>query len=253
MHRKHYRHGLHRWALKPSRIAIAAFGFIVSSCASVQSVTVVPSTACPGEPITVSWVARGDTVMAVVPLHGLTPATGARPTDFCVAALAAGIKLDPEPSHGTVALHASGDTVYLVQATGWLGKPAHRCARLFVNQILPLSDLPQCTPGAAGMSTQAARVHLVRPSNSRWSARTTTGVVDNINPVPVTVRHAGKSIVLPAGAKTDFFTGTDPNTGWWLEYAWTEGPPCGSAGAPVPNSLSLEVHPLCHAATPIAH
>jgi hypothetical protein len=191
--------------------------------------------------------------MAAIPLSTAAADSRGQAVDFCVDALASGAKLNPEPSRGTVTLQASGDTVYFVEARGWFGKPAHGCARLFVNQVLPLSDVPACIPEATGPAVREARVHLVRPSGSRWSATATTGLIENDNPVAVTVRHVGKSIVLPAGGQTDLFAGTDPNADWWVEYSWAAGPPCGQAGAPVPNSLSLEVHPLCSSTSRTTH
>lgn len=228
-----------------SWVTAVAFGLIASSCASVHEVSVVPSTACPGDPVTVSWTASGSTEMAVIPVNGSAADAVAQDVDLCVDALASGAKLNPEPSRGSAVLQASGDAVYFVQARGRFGKPAHECARLFVNQVLPLSDVPECVPRASGTDGRAAQVHLVRPNGSRWSGTTTTGLVENDNLVAVTVRHAGKSIVLSAGTKTSLFAGTDPNADWWVEYAWASGPPCGNAGAAVPNSLSIEVHPLC--------
>lgn len=227
------------------RLGVGALALALSSCASVQSVTVAPSTACAGDPIRVSWVASGTTEVAVVPLDAAAARPSMAAEDFCVDALASGLKPNPEPSRGSVALRASVDTAFLVQAQGWFGKPAHRCARLFVNQVLPLSDVPECVSGATGGELRAAQVHLIRPNGSRWSTTATTGVVENDNSVAVAVRHAGKSISLPAGGRTDLFTGTDPNADWWVEYTWSEGPRCGNVGAPVPNSLSLEIHPLC--------
>jgi hypothetical protein len=231
-----------------SRLAVAVLGLVISSCASVQGVTVSPSTACPGDLITVSWVARGKTELAAIPLNTPAADSPGQAVDYCVDALASGVKASPEPSRGTITLRSSGDTAFLVQAQGWLGTPAHKCAPLFVNRVLPLSNVPQCIAKATGPALRAAQVHLLRPSGSRWSATATTGLVKNDNPVEVTIRHAGRSILLPPGGETALFTGTDPNGDWWVEYTWPAGPQCGLQGAPVPNSLSLEVHPLCSSA-----
>lgn len=236
---------LNRRSLEASRVAIAALGLVISSCASVQPVKVSPSTACPGDPITVSWIATGETAMATVPVKVAPGDSSAQATDFCVQALASGAKLNKVSSRGTMSLRASGDTEFLVLAQGWFGKPAHNCGRLFMNEVLPLSDVPQCISEAPGTVERAVQVHLVRRGDSKWSSTATTGVVENDNPVAVTIRHAGRSIVLPARSITDLFTGTDPNADWWVEYTWGTGPYCGKAGAPVPNSLSLKVHPLC--------
>lgn len=234
------------------RVAMAAVGLVVSSCASVK-VTVTPPTACPGDPVTVSWVARGEAEMAVIPVKMAAPDSIGQSVDYCVDALASGTKLDPVASRGTITLRASADTAYLVQAQGWLGKPTHDCKRLFVNQVLPLSALPACIKNATGADRRVALVHLIRPNDSKWSVTATTGIVENDNSVAVTVRHAGKSIVLQPREKTNYFTGTDPNTEWSVEYTWTAGLVCGQAGAPVPNSLSVRVHPLCSPAARAAH
>jgi hypothetical protein len=235
------------------RVAVGAIATVVSSCASVQSVTVSPSTVCPMDSVTVSWIARGGTQLATIPLTTAADASRAQAVDFCVDALASGAKVRPEPSRGALTVQASVDTVYLIQAQGWIGKPAHKCARLFVSQVLPLSDVPQCATGTTGADLRKAQVHLIRPSGSRWSATATTGLVKNDNSVRVTIRHAGKSISVPPGGETNLFAGTDPNGDWWVEFAWNTGPRCGLPGAPVPNSLSLVVHPLCSSAARATH
>ena len=233
------------WVASWAKLAVAAVGLLISSCASVHSVTVSPSTACPGESVTLSWAASGRTELAAIPLHTAAAGSPGQALDFCVDALASGIKTTTEPSRGTLTEQASVDTVYLIQTQGWFGASAHKCATLFVNQVLPLSDLPQCLSGATATELRAAQVHLIRPNGSRWDASTTTGLVKNDNPVTVTIRHAGRSISLPPGAPTHLFEGTNPNSDWWVTYTWTTGPQCGLPGAPVPNSLSVEVHPLC--------
>jgi hypothetical protein len=45
---------------------------------------------------------------------------------------------------GTLKRQIEANTVFYVEARGWLGKPAHWCARVFVNDALPLSAISQC-------------------------------------------------------------------------------------------------------------
>jgi hypothetical protein len=224
-------------------IAAAALSSMITACASVRTVMVTPSTACPGDSVTVSWDASGRTEIAAIPLS--TPNAQAGPIDFCVDALASGATFIPEPHRGSLVQRASKDTLYFVEARGWFGQPAHRCGRLFVNRTLPLAAVPECVAGTHNAPTRRVLVHLSRPPNSRWSASATTGTVGNLNAVPITVEHAGRTVTLQPHGTTNAFDGTDPNTDWSVEYAWSGGPFCGHVGAPVPNSLALEIHPQC--------
>lgn len=216
--------------LFPIAFTVLALG--LAGCASVKQLTVVPTTVCPGESVNVSWSTCGTTTLTQVPL---------RPgqSDECVDSLPVGSTPVTVANSGTVERQASGDSVFYVEARGLLGKPAHKCVRVFVNEVLPLAGIPEC----AGL--RAIRVAVARPAGSAWSGRTTVGVVQNLNDVPVSVRHGGRVASLAPRETSSAFSTTDPAGDWIIESNLQDGPDCGQAGARVPAALSLQVTPLC--------
>jgi len=207
-------------------IAVSLFG-----CASIDHLAVTPATICPSENVNVSWSASGTTTLAQVPLQS-------GQSDNCVDSLAAGATQDSVPSSGTVRRQITDNSVFYLEAKSWFGKPAHRCARVFVNQALPLSGIPSC----AGPRT--VRVVARRPAESAWGSQARVGTVQNISGVTVTVAHAGLSARLETNASSEVFSMADPSGDWIIESPLTSGPNCGP-GADVPNSLSIQVNPAC--------
>ncbi len=203
-----------------------------AGCASISQLTVAPTTVCPGENVHVSWRTCGTTTLTQVPI---------RPgqSDECVDSLPVGASPVPVSSSGTVERQASGDTVFYVEAKGWLGKPSHKCVRVFVNEVLPLAGIPQCA------GPRAIRVVVSRPAGSSWSGRTTVGVVQNLNDIPVSVRHGGRVATLAPRETSGAFSTMDPGGDWIIESDLQDGPDCGQAGTRVPTALSLQVNPLC--------
>jgi len=109
------------------RLACVVLTVGLAGCASISQLTVAPTTVCPGENVNVSWRTCGTTTLTQVPI---------RPgqSDECVDSLPVGASPVPVSNSGTVERQASGDTVFYVEAKGWLGKPAHKCVRVFVNE-----------------------------------------------------------------------------------------------------------------------
>jgi len=204
----------------------------LGGCASVKEVTVQPATICPGDTVSLSW--RGSGVISVyqVPLAAGQP-------DQCIDTLIRGIAASSEQSEGTLRLPLRQNSVFYVEARGWMGKPAHRCARVFVNAALPLAALSQCA------GPRRVRVVAFRPPGSQWSASARVGTVQNLNDVPVEVGHAGISEALGPGSVSEAFAELDDEGAWSVEYVLQDGPDCGQAGAKVPPSLSIRVSPVC--------
>ena len=204
----------------------------LAGCANISQLTVAPTTVCPGENVNVSWRTCGTTTLTQVPI---------RPgqSDECVDSLPVGASPVPVANSGTVERQASGDTVFYVEAKGWLGKPSHKCVRVFVDKVLPLAGIPQCA------GPRAIRVVVSRPAGSSWSGRTTVGVVQNLNDIPVSVRHGGRVATLAPRETSGAFSTMDPGGDWIIESDLQDGPDCGQAGTRVPTALSLQVNPLC--------
>jgi len=216
--------------LVPFICAILSVGF--AGCAKVNQLTVTPTTVCAGESVNVSWRTCGTTTLTQVPL---------RPgqSDECVDSLPVGANPEHVSNYGTVERQASGDAVFYVEAKGWLGKPVHKCVRVFVNEVLPLAGVPQCA------GPRAIRVVVSRPVGASWSGRAIVGVVQNVNDVRVLVRHGGRDVNLAPRETTRAFSETDPGGDWTIKSDLPDGPDCGQAGAKVPSALSLQVNPLC--------
>jgi hypothetical protein len=201
-------------------------------CANVKKVTVDPPVSCPGETVSVSWQATGNTSLFQVPL-----ASGQ--SDQCIDTLIAGRTPAPVQSQGESRLPIQRSTVFYVEARGLLGKPAHQCARAFVNEALPLAGISQCS------GPRHVAIGVARPSDSQWSAHAKVGSVKNTNDVTVTVSHGGVTETLAQGATSAAFANSDPNGGWAIDYVLPDGPDCGQSGAKVPASLSILVLPHC--------
>jgi hypothetical protein len=202
------------------------------ACASVKNVTVDPPVSCPGETVTVSWQATGSTRLFQVPLE---PGQ----SDQCIDTLVAGRVPMSVQSQGSILQPVPQSTVFYIEARGLWGKPAHQCARAFVNEALPLAGISQCSgPRHVGIG-------VTRPSGSQWSARAKVGSVKNTNDVTVTVSHGGVTETLAPGATSAAFVNSDPNGGWAIDYLLSDGPDCGQSGAKLPASLSILVLPHC--------
>jgi hypothetical protein len=143
------------------------------------------------------------------------------------------------PNSGTVQREMAGANVFYVEASGWFGKPVHKCARVFVNQALPLSGIPQCA-GPRGIRTVVSR-----PPGAEWSGQMGVGAVQNLNLVRVSVRHDGRVASLAPNEISSAFRTSNPAGEWIIESELQGGPDCGQAGASVPPSLTLQVLPVC--------
>jgi hypothetical protein len=182
--------------------------------------------------VTVSWQATGTTSLFQVPLDS-------GQSDQCIDTLIAGRTPMPVQSQGDVRQQLQQNTVVYIEARGLLGKPAHQCARAFVNEALPLAGIAQCSgPRHVGIT-------VARPSGSQWSARAKVGSVKNTNNVTVTVRHGGVTEAVASGTVSQAFTNSDPNGDWAIDYVLPDGPDCGKSGAKLPASLSILVLPYC--------
>ena len=216
----------------PKKAIVSPLLLTMCGCASVKNVTVDPPVSCPGETVSVSWQATGSTSLFQVPLE-------AGQSDQCIDTLVAGRTPTPVQSQGESRRPIHQSTVFYIEARGVLGKPAHRCARAFVNEALPLAGISQCSgPRHAGIG-------VARPTDSRWSEGAKVGSVKNTNEVTVTVSHGSVTETLIPGAASAAFADSDPNGGWAIDYALLDGPDCGQAGAKLPASLSILVLPNC--------
>jgi hypothetical protein len=228
------RHGLRPSSLPrtvvPLIYAMLSVGF--AGCARVNELTLTPTTVCAGESVNVSWRTCGATTLTQVPL---------RPgqSDQCVDSLPVGADPERVSNFGTIERQVVGDAVFYVEAKGWLGKPVHKCVRVFVNEVLPLAGVPQC------VGSRAIRVVVSRPVGAIWSGRAMVGVVQNLNDVRVLVRHGGRAVNLAPRETTRAFSEADPGGDWTIESDLADGPDCGQAGTKVPPALSLQVSPLC--------
>lgn len=214
---------------------LQSLGLIVvtlTGCASVKNVNVQPPMACPGDPVTVSWRATGDTKLFQVPLK-------AGQSDQCIDTLISGLTPLGVRSHDEQQLSLQQKTVFYVEARGLVGKPAHRCATGLVDEALPLAGISQC------VAPRRVGITVARPSDSKWSTRARVGPVKNINDVAVTVRHAGVAKTLAPGEASEAFANDDPGGDWTVEYDLADGPDCGKVGSKAPASLSIQVLPHC--------
>jgi len=201
-------------------------------CASVKEVTVDPPVSCPGETVSVSWQATGSASLFQVPLE---PGQ----SDQCIDTLIAGHMPTPVQSQGQNRLPIQQSTIFYIEARGLMGKPAHQCARAFVNEALPLAGISQCSgPRHVGIG-------VARPNDSQWSPGAKVGSVKNTNDVTVKVSHDGVTETLAPGATSAAFANSDPNGGWAIDYLLPDGPDCGQSGAKLPASLSILVLPHC--------
>jgi len=219
-------------SLRPFSLTCLMLTLGLVGCASIHQLAVAPTTVCTGESVNVSWRTCGTTTLTQVPIQ---PGQ----SDECVDSLPVGASPVPVSNAGTLKRQAIGDSVFYVEAKSWFGRPAHKCVRVFVNEVLPLAGIPQC----AGVRT--IRLVVSRPAASAWSARTTVGDVQNMNDVSVSVQHGGRIAKLAPKETSEAFSRTDPAGDWTIESGLQDGPDCGQSGAKVPNSLSLRVNPLC--------
>jgi hypothetical protein len=201
-------------------------------CASVTEVTVRPATICSGDAVSVAWRASGVTSLFQVPL-------GVGQSDQCIDSLIEGSAPSSVRSKGEVQRQIQRSTVFYVEARAPLGKPAHGCARVFVNEALPLAGIAECS------GLRRVRVIVSRPPGSQWGASAKVGSVQNLNEIPIVVSHDGISDALTPGSLSAAFVSRDANGDWTLDYMLENGPDCGQAGAKVPPSLSIRVLPLC--------
>jgi len=210
--------------------AILIFG--LAGCASIDTFIVSPTTVCPGETVNVSWKTCGKTTLTQIPLQS-------GQSDECVDSLPVGVSPVEVSNSGTVQREVSGANVFYVEATAAFGKPAHKCVRVFVNEVLPLSGIPQCA------GPRVIRTVVSRPVGSEWSPRTQIGAVQNVSQVRVSVRHDGRIASLAPNEISSVFAASNPAGEWVIESDVMSGPDCGQAGTSVPNSLTLQVIPRC--------
>ena len=215
-----------------SRLAGVTLMAAVAGCASVDQLIVSPTTICPGESVNVSWKTCGTTTLSQVPVP---PGQ----SDECVDSLPVNATPLSVENTGTVQRQVAAASVFYVEATGTFGKPAHKCVRVFVNEALPLSGIPQCS------GPRAIRTVVLRPAAAQWSGRAQVGAVQNLNEVRVSVRHDGRTASLAPNEISSAFASSNPAGEWVIESELRDGPDCGQAGASVPNSLALQVIPLC--------
>ena len=216
--------------MKELGFAVLVFG--LAGCASIDQFTVSPTAVCPGETVNVSWKTCGTTTLTQVPLQ---PGQ----SDECLDSLPVGSNPMTVPNSGTVQRQMSAPNVFYVETSGWFGKPIHKCTRVFVNQALPLSGIPQCS-GPRGIRTVVSR-----PSGAEWGGGMGVGGVQNLNQVRVSVRHDGRVASLAPNEISAAFRTSNPAGEWIIESELQGGPDCGQAGAGVPPSLTLQVLPLC--------
>ena len=215
-----------------SRLAGAVLISALAGCASVDQLIVSPTTVCPGETVNVSWKTCGKTTLTQVPVP---PGQ----SDECVDSLPINANPVAVGNSGTVQREVGGANAFYVEASTLFGKPKHKCVRVYVNEVLPLSGFPQCA-GPRGIRTVVSR-----PAGAEWSARTQVGAVQNVNQIRVSVRHDGRVASLAPNEISSAFAASNPAGEWVIESDLRDGPDCGQVGAGVPNSLTLQVMPLC--------
>lgn len=216
--------------MKDLGLAVLVFG--LAGCASIDQFAVSPPAVCPGESVKVSWKTCGTTTLTQVPLQ---PGQ----SDECLDSLPVGSNPMTVPNAGAVLREMAAPNVFYIETSGWFGKPIHQCRRVFVNQALPLSGIPQCA-GPRGIRTVVSR-----PAGAEWSENMKVGAVQNRNEVRVSVRHDGRVASLAPNEVSQAFATSNPAGEWVIESDLQGGPDCGQAGAGVPPSLTLQVLPVC--------
>jgi hypothetical protein len=214
------------------RLASAVLLVGLAGCASIDRFDVSPTAVCSGETVNVSWKTCGATTLTQVPIQ---PGQ----SDECLDSLPVGSNPMTVPNSGTVRREMAAANVFYVETSGWFGKPIHQCKRVFVNQALPLSGIPQCA------GPRAIRTVVSRPPGAEWSGQMGVGGVQNLNQVRVSVRHDGRVASLAPNEISAEFKTSNPAGEWIIESELPAGPDCGQAGASVPPSLTLQVRPLC--------
>ncbi|MDR3418084.1 MAG: hypothetical protein P4L83_18070 [Nevskia sp.] len=203
----------------------------VSGCAGIQDLKVEPAAACQADMVKVSWHASGTVMLAQIPLAPGQP-------DSCTDALAGEAVGESVPGAGTVERQVQTSTLFYLQAAGASGEPVHKCATVSVDQALPLSGVPECA------GPRAFRTVLNVPA-TRWSAHASLGTVQNVNGVPISVQHGGRTVQLEPQEASTAFAAMDPTGDWQVESELSEGPACGLPDTLVPGSLSLQLNPHC--------
>jgi hypothetical protein len=214
------------------RLASAVVVVGLTGCASIDKFEVSQPAVCPGETVKVSWKTCGTTTLTQVPIQ---PGQ----SDECLDSLPVGSNPMSVPNAGAVHRAMAAPNVFYIETSGWFGKPVHKCARVFVNQALPLAGSPQCA-GPRGIRTVVSR-----PAGAEWSENMKVGAVQNLNLVRVSVRHDGRVASLAPNEISQAFATSNPAGEWIIESELQGGPDCGQAGASVPRSLTLQVLPVC--------
>jgi hypothetical protein len=214
------------------RLASAVLVVGLAGCASIDQFGVSSTAVCPGETVNVSWKTCGKTTLTQVPI---LPGQ----SDECLDSLPVGSNPMVVPNSGMVQRKVAAANVFYVETSGWFGKPIHQCRRVFVNEALPLSGIPQCA-GPRGIRTVVSR-----PPGAEWSGQMGVGAVQNPNLVRVSVRHDGRVASLAPNEISSAFRTSNPAGEWVIESDLQGGPDCGQAGASVPPSLTLQVLPVC--------
>ena len=211
---------------------LAVLVFALAGCASIDKFEVSQSAVCAGETVKVSWKTCGTTTLTQVPIQ---PGQ----SDECLDSLPVGSNPMAVPNSGTVQRQMTAANVFYIETSGWFGKPVHKCARVFVNQALPLAERPQC----AGLRT--IRTVISRPAAAEWSENMKVGAVQNLNEIRVSVRHDGRAASLAPKEISQAFATSNPAGEWIIESELQDGPDCGQAGNRAPNVLMLQVLPVC--------
>jgi hypothetical protein len=214
------------------RLASAVLVAGLAGCASIDQFVVSPTTVCSGETVNVSWRTCGKTTLTQVPIQ---PGQ----SDECLDSLPVGSNPLAVANSGTVQREMAAANVFYVEASGWFGKPVHKCTRVFVNEALPLAGIPQCS------GPRAVRTVVSRPPGAEWSGRMGVGAVQNPNLVRVSVRHDGRVASLAPNEISSAFRTSNPAGEWVIELDLRDGPDCGQSGASIPPSLTLQILPLC--------
>ena len=216
--------------MKNLGFAILVLG--LTGCASIDKFDVSQPAVCAGETVKVSWKTCGTTTLTQVPIQ---PGQ----SDECLDSLPVGSNPMAVPNAGTVERQMTAANVFYIETSGWFGKPVHKCARVFVNQALPLGDSPQCT------GPRTFRTVVARPPSAKWSENMKVGDVQNLSEIRVSVRHDGRMASLAPKEISQAFATSNPAGDWIIESELQDGPDCGQAGTKVPRSLTLQIRPVC--------